>query len=90
MVKETLIRIQFEKDLSRFRASRQHLSAAMVSTEMLEQRTISLREMNKADFDEVAGLHHQAFTRTHLFQSVRPTLEKYYATCCVGGGPSRH
>ena len=79
VVYERLARIQFEHDLSRFRASQQRLLAAMVSLKESQQKTTTLREgMDETDFNEMASRHRQAFMHTHLYQVARPYLEGYY------------
>jgi hypothetical protein len=92
-VKEMLARIEFEEDLSRFQASRQRLSAAMLSSKMSQQAATNIIESSDdTDFDSAAGYHLRAFTASRLFQSARPHLERYYhsqATRCVGIGLPR-
>jgi hypothetical protein len=86
VVKETLARIEFEKDFSRLPASRQRLSAAIASTKMSQQRATKLRETMNGTFDGLADQHDQLFTHTSLFKSVRPVLETYYTARFVGAG----
>ena len=75
VIKEMLARIQFEWDLSRFLASQQHLSAAMVSLKESQQKAAKLKEeMNETDFHELARRHRQAFAHTALFHVARPYL----------------
>ena len=88
MVQETLARIRFEQDLSRFRDSQRRLSAAIVSLKESQQKATKLREaMNEIAFNELASRHHQAFTHTSLYRVARPYLEGYYGSHmarCVG------